>query len=308
MAIGFIGLGIMGQPMALNLARAGTALVAWNRSPEGTIPLRELGVAIAATPADVFRRTRIVILMLVNEEAIDAVLERGTPRFPAMVAEHTIVNMGSTSPLYSRGLDADVRAAGGRYVEAPVSGSRKPAEAGQLVAMLAGARADVDEVRPLLAPMCHETIVCGPIPTALLMKFSVNVFMLTMVTGLAEACHFADRHGLDRQQFLAALDAGPMASNVSRVKGAKLAAGDFSVQAAATDALRNIQLITQAARAASVATPLLDECEVLYGETAALGHGHADMVSVIRAIEGRTAALAPSGRVPAATESTSIER
>ena len=64
MALGFIGLGVMGQPMALNLARAGTALVVWNRSPEGTNPLRALGVQVAATPADVFRRARVVILML----------------------------------------------------------------------------------------------------------------------------------------------------------------------------------------------------------------------------------------------------
>jgi len=292
MAIGFIGLGVMGQPMALNLVRAGTDLVVWNRSPEGSAPLRALGVPVSDTSADVFRRARIVILMLFNEEAIDSVLGRRTPAFADMVAGHTIVNMGSTSPAYSRGLEADVRGAGGRYVEAPVSGSRKPAEAGQLVGMLAGAREDVDEVRPLLAPMCHETIVCGPIPTALWMKLSVNIFMLTMIAGLAEACHFADRHGLDRQQFLAVVDASPMASSVSRVKAAKLAAGDFSVQATVTDALRNNQLIVQAARAASVATPLLDEVHALYGETAALGHGHADMVSIIRAIEARTDALA----------------
>jgi 3-hydroxyisobutyrate dehydrogenase len=292
MAIGFIGLGVMGQPMALNLVRAGTDLVVWNRSPEGSAPLRAVGVPVANTPADVFRRARVVILMLFNEDAIDSVLDRGTAGFSEMVAGHTMVNMGSTSPAYSRGLEADVLGAGGRYVEAPVSGSRKPAEAGQLVGMLAGAREDVDEVRPLLAPMCHETIVCGPIPTALLMKLSVNIFMLTMIAGLAEACHFADRHGLDRQQFLAVIDASPMASSVSRVKGAKLAAGDFSVQATVTDALRNNQLIVQAARAASVATPLLDQVHALYGETAALGHGRADMVSIIRAIEARTKALA----------------
>jgi 3-hydroxyisobutyrate dehydrogenase len=291
MTIGFIGLGVMGQPMALNLARAGTALVVWNRSPDGSLPLRALGVPVAATPADVFQRARIVILMLVNEAAIDAVLERGAPGFSGMVAGHTIVNMGSTSPEYSRGLEADVHGAGGRYVEAPVSGSRQPAEAGQLLAMLAGVREDVDEVRPILAPMCRETIVCGPVPTALFMKLSVNIFMLTMVTGLAEACHFADRHGLDRQQFRAVVDASPMASSVSRVKSAKLAAGDYSVQATVADALRNNQLIAEAARAASVATPMLHQVLALYAETAALGHGHADMVSVIRAIEARTDAI-----------------
>ncbi len=294
MVIGFIGLGVMGQPMALNLARAGATLVGWNRSAEGSEPLRALGVPVVSTPADVFLRARIVILMLANEGAIDSVLGRGTQAFAAMVAEHTIVNMGSASPDYSRGLEADIRTAGGRYVEAPVSGSRKPAEAGQLVAMLAGERADVEEVRPLLAPMCHEAILCGPVPTALLTKLSVNLFMITMITGLAEAFHFADRHGLDLQQFLSVLDAGPMASSASRVKGPKLVARDFAVQAATTDAFRSNQLIAQAARAARLATPLLDECHALYGETLALGHGHSDMVAVVRAIEARTDALTPT--------------
>jgi 3-hydroxyisobutyrate dehydrogenase len=291
MEIGFVGLGVMGQPMALNLVRSGAALVVWNRSNKGSDPLRALGVPVVDTPADVFLRARIVILMLADEGAIDSVLGRGTPRFATMAAEHTIVNMGSTLPEYSRRLQADILAVGGHFVEAPVSGSRKPAEAGQLVAMLAGQPADVDEVRPLLAPMCHEAIVCGPVPTALLMKLAVNIFMLTTITGLAEASHFADRHGLDLRQFLSVIDAGPMASPASRVKGAKLAAGDFTVQATVTDAFRGNQLIAQAARAATVATPLLDACHALYGETVALGHGHLDMVAVVRAIEARTDAI-----------------
>ena len=100
-------------------------------------------------------------------------------------------------------------AEGGRYVEAPVSGSRKPAEAGQLVAMLAGEPEDVASVRSLLAPMCRDAIACGPVPNALFMKLAVNLFMTAMVTGLAEAAHFAERHGLDLAQLVAVLDAGP---------------------------------------------------------------------------------------------------
>src|SRR3546814_9904121 len=101
--------------------------------------------------------------------------------------------------------------------------------------MLAGESAAIEAVRPLLRPMCRETVVCGPVPTALLMKLSVNLFLITMVTGLAEAVHFADRHGLDMQRFLAVLDAGPMASSVSRAKGLKLVARDFAVQATISD-------------------------------------------------------------------------
>jgi 3-hydroxyisobutyrate dehydrogenase len=74
------------------------------------------------------------------------------------------VHIGTTSPDYSYGLEADICAAGGSYVEAPVSGSRKPAEAGQLLAMLAGEPATMEEVRPLLQPMCQTTVMCGPVP------------------------------------------------------------------------------------------------------------------------------------------------
>lgn len=288
MSIGFIGLGVMGQPMALNLARAGTPLVVWNRSARRTEPLRAAGASVAASAADVFRQAPIVILMLADDGAINAVLGRGTSDFTARVAQRTIVHMGTTAPEYSRALDADIRAAGGRYVEAPVSGSRKPAEDGQLVAMLAGEPPAVEEVRTVLRPMCRETFVCGQVPNALVMKLSVNIFLITQVTGLAEAFHFADRHGLDLELFRAVLDAGPMASSVSRVKGQKLVARDFDVQASIADVLKNNRLVAEAARAAQLASPLLDVCHALYGETVALGHGGADMAAVIRAIEART--------------------
>jgi 3-hydroxyisobutyrate dehydrogenase len=287
-AVGFIGLGVMGQPMALNLARAGTPLVVWNRSADKTIALRAAGARVAKSSADVFDGTRVVILMLADGDAIDAVLGRETSAFGTNVARQTIVHMGTTSPAYSHGLEADIRAAGGSYVEAPVSGSRKPAEAGQLVAMLAGEREAVDAVRPLLEPMCCETVVCGDVPTALLMKLAVNLLLITVVTGLAEAVHFADRHGLDMQQFVAVLDAGQMASSVSRVKARKLVDRDFSVQAGLSDVLYNNRLIADAARAAGLASPLLDICHTLYGEAEALGHGEADMTAVLHAIEART--------------------
>jgi 3-hydroxyisobutyrate dehydrogenase len=88
----------MGQPMALNLARAGTALVVWNRSAEKSEPLRTAGARVVASPAEVFRQARLVILMLADGGAIDSVLGRGTPDFGANIAQHTIVHMGTTFP------------------------------------------------------------------------------------------------------------------------------------------------------------------------------------------------------------------
>ncbi|MGW7268031.1 NAD(P)-dependent oxidoreductase [Streptomyces sp. NPDC054842] len=288
MRVGFLGLGVMGQPMALNLARTGTPLIVWNRTAARAEPLRAAGAEVADTPAEVLARAEVTFLMLADETATDEVLGRGTSAFAAGVEGRTLVHMGTTSPEYSRELGAEVRAAGGRYAEAPVSGSRVPAQEGRLVAMLAGDDATAAAVRPLLAPMCHETFDCGPVPNALLMKLSVNLFLITLVTGLGEAFHFAERQGLDRQLFLDVLDAGPMASGVSRMKAPKLLTGDFTVQAAVQDVLKNNRLIAGAARRAGLASPLLDVCHALFGEAVALGHGGADMVAVLRAIEART--------------------
>ncbi|MDG4825857.1 NAD(P)-dependent oxidoreductase [Asanoa sp. WMMD1127] len=284
MRIGFAGLGVMGAPMALNLARAGVPLVVWNRTPERTAPLRAAGARVAGSPAELVASVDVLLMMLADAEAIEKTLA-GVP-----LAGKTVVHMGTTSPQHSRALAEEVRTRGGRYVEAPVSGSRKPAEAGELVVMLAGDPDAVATVGPLLAPLSRGTFDCGPVPGALTMKLAVNLFLITLVTGLAEAVHFAARHGLDLEQFVTVLDAGPMASAVSRVKARKLVDRDFAVQASITNVLDNNRLVAEAARAAGLASPLLDAAHALYAETQDLGHGPADMAAVLHAIEHRTAA------------------
>ncbi|SME99547.1 3-hydroxyisobutyrate dehydrogenase [Tistlia consotensis] len=286
--IGFIGLGVMGLPMALNLARAGTRLVVWNRSPENREVLRAAGARVAPSAAAVFAEVETAVLMMANEAAVDAVLGRGQAVFAANVGGRTLVQMGTVSPAYSEALEAEVRAAGGRYVEAPVSGSRKPAESGELVVMLAGEPAAVAAVEPLLRPLCREAFVCGEVPKALLMKLASNAFLIPTVTGLVEAFHLAERYGLDRQQFLAVVNGGQIASAISRVKAGKLAAGDFAVQAAIADVLKNCRLAAGAARDAGLAAPLLELCRQLYEETQALGFGEADMIAVLHALEARS--------------------
>jgi 3-hydroxyisobutyrate dehydrogenase len=293
MDVGFIGLGVMGVPMAGHLLEAGTPLLVWNRSPAKSAALHQAGAQMAATPTDLFAQTRIVLVMLRDGAAIDAVLGRGTPAFAEHVGDHTIVHMGTTAPSYSRELEADVRAAGGRYVEAPVSGSRIPAEQARLVAMLAGDPAAVDEVRPLLKPMCTETVVCGPVPNGLLMKLAVNILLITTAAGVAEAAHFAQRQGLDMQQFRDVIVAGQMSSMVSREKVAMLVERDFPVRASIANVLENNQLIVDAARDAKIAAPLMEICHALFGETLDLGHGDLDMAAVVHAIEARTDVAAP---------------
>lgn len=288
--VGFIGLGKMGQPMALNLAAAGARLVVWNRSAAACEPLRAAGAVVAASPHDVFAQAQTVLIMLIDEAATDAVLGRGTAAFAPLVAGRTLVCMGSNAPAYSRALAAEVRAAGGAYVEAPVSGSRKPAELGRLVGLLAGEPDDIARIRPLLQPICHVLVNCGPVGNGLLMKLAVNLYLNQMMVALAEAAHFAERNGLDLRMFQEAIDAGQMASDVTRAKLPKLVARDFAAQAALADALNSERLITAVAQEAGMASPLLDVGRQLYGEGVAAGDGSLDMVAVIRAIEARTAA------------------
>lgn len=294
MELGFIGLGVMGLPMARRLAAAGQSLLVWSRS--GTTALEGTpGVQHAASATEVFARADTVLLMLANGAASDEVLARGTPDFERLVHGRTVVQMGTTAPGYSAGLATDVRAAGGRYVEAPVSGSRVPAENGQLVCMLAGDADDVARVRALLAPLYKDAFACGAPPAALRMKLSVNLYLITLVAGLAEAVHFAQRQGVDLGLLNAVLDAGPMASAVSRIKLAKLVTRDFGVQAAIGDVLMNARLIADAARAHGAATPLLDDSLQLFAATEALGLGREDMAAVILALEARTlTATAPA--------------
>lgn len=294
MTIGFVGLGHMGWPMALNLARARADLIVWNRTPEKVAALVAAGaqVGVAATAAELFARVSTVVLMLQDGAAIDAVLQRGSPAFAQRVRGKTIVHMGTTSPEYSLGLLDDLAAAGARYVEAPVSGSRLPAEQGQLVGMLAGNVDELAAAEVLLRPMCARLFRCGPVPQALRTKLAVNLFLVALVASLAEATHLAGQSGVDLAVFRAVLDAGPMASRVSTGKLAKMIQHDYEAQASISDVLMNVRLIHDAARAAAIETPVLDDCLRLYARTEQMGLGSHDMAAVLlglaRAMPPRT--------------------
>lgn len=278
--IGFIGLGLMGEPMALNLLDAGQKLLAWNRTPAKLDPVVEAGAEAAASVEEIFDRCATVILMLAGPDATDAILGRGRDAFARIVRGKLIVNTGTAPPAWSASLAAQVAEAGGRYVEAPVSGSRQQAQERRLVVMLAGERRDVADARDLLAPICQASFDCGVIPGALRMKLAVNLYMIVMVSGLVEAFHFAERAGIDPAVLRDVLAVSPMASNVSQVKAGKLAARDWTAQAAISDVLRNVDLVREAAAGSGAVAPLIDSCRELFSSAVADGNGELDMVGV----------------------------
>jgi 3-hydroxyisobutyrate dehydrogenase len=274
----------MDEPMAANLLRARGNLAVWNRSPAAAQRLQTLGARVMATPAEVFDTFDTVILMLANLEAINHTLGRTARSFTSPVRGRVIVNMGTVAPVESKQLSEALLAQGATYVEAPVSGSRVPAENAALVAMLAGPADTAKQVEGLLTAMCRSVFRCGEVPGALTTKLAVNVFLIDMVTGLAEATRFAEGNGVDLDVFRAVLDSGPMSSDVSRMKIAKLLAGDYAAQATIRDVRYNSRLILDQAHGTGTELPLLADSERLLGAAEQLGHGDADMVAVLLAL------------------------
>lgn len=288
MQLGFIGLGLMGDPMATSLRRHGIPLTVWNRSQPALDRLAAAGATVAGTAYEVVGSCDATIVMLADAAAVTTVLDPTGPAFRDAVRGRGIIHMGTTAPTFSAWLDEHVRAAGGWYVEAPVSGSRVPAAAGQLVAMVAGEPTLLDGLAGPLDAMCAQVLRCGRPPNAMRMKLAVNVLLIGMVTALAEAWHFADSHDLDLSTFAHAVRSGQLAAPVVGVKLDKLLTDDLAPQAALADVLRNADLISAAARESVIPVPVLETCRALLSAAVGAEWGHLDMVGVVRAYAGQS--------------------
>ena len=172
---------------------------------------------------------------------------------------------------------------GGGFIEAPVSGSKLPAEDGTLIGLIGAAcESDFQLAEAVLAPLTASVYRCGQPGEAMAMKLAVNAYLIAMVMGLAESWAFADRLGLDLAVFRDVLDAGPMASAVSRIKLQKLADDDLESQASISDVLMNARLIADLASEAAFPLLLGESCERLLKEAVAKGLGSEDMIAVAK--------------------------
>lgn len=281
--VGFIGLGHMGEPIARNLLHAGTRLVVWARRAERVQELVDAGAARAADAGEVLARCELVLVMLSDADALDDVLGWDGRGFAHPLAGRTLVNLGTVSTTSASTFHERVREAGGRYVEAPVSGSRVPAQRGELVVMLAG-DGDLAPVERLLAPTASAVVRCGAVPAATATKLSVNAFLVSLVTALAESVHLAERSGVDLDVFHQVLDSGPMASAVSRMRLAAMLDRDYAPQTAIDDVARNCRLVLQLAESVATTAPMARQSHDLYARSSDLGFGAADMAAVVEAL------------------------
>lgn len=281
--LGFIGLGHMGEPVARNLLRSGRRLVVWTRRPERVRDLVLDGAEGATDVGEVLDRCQVVLLMLADAPALEEVLGWDGARFAHSLAGRTLVNLGTVSTTSAAAFDRRVREAGGRYVEAPVSGSRAPAQRGELVVMLAG-DGDLDPIERLLAPTSSAVVRCGAVPAATATKLSVNAFLVSLVTALAESVHLAERSGVDLDVLRRVLDSGPMASAVSRMRLAAMLERDYTPQTAIDDVARNCGLVLELADGAGTSAPMAEQSRALYARSSDLGFGGDDMAAVVEAL------------------------
>jgi 3-hydroxyisobutyrate dehydrogenase len=284
MKIGLIGVGVMGEPMAKNLKKAGHSVTVYNRTPARCDVLRPLGIEVADTPGQVFEAAEAVIIMVPSHLEVDQVLERSPEgAITAPVSGRTIVLMATVAPAYSTALGTSLAAAGARYVEAPVSGSRQPAEAAQLVILASATeQAHIDHVQPLFDAIGKKTVRCGPVPMAMRMKLANQLLLIACFEAISEATHFAAGIGLDVQQFLDMAQAGPLANDVLRSKVAKLVSNDFAQQAPIRHVAKDIGLVCDEAEQRGVWLPIATANRSLFAEAMQAGQSQDDAIGIIK--------------------------
>ncbi|KAE8377946.1 hypothetical protein BDV26DRAFT_281440 [Aspergillus bertholletiae] len=281
MRLGFLGLGVMGVSMARNLARH-FPLTVWNRSANKyPLVVKDTNAMVGETPTKVVQESDIVFIMLFNAPAIESIL---TKDFKRAIRGKTLINTSSVPVEFSQSLATEIEKAGGRFVEMPVSGSKVPAEQGQLVGLLAGNRGVVEQIRPYVEPLTCSAVYCGPIGSGLKAKYAVNTLLVTLTVGLSESMNLARAQGLDLAAFSQVLAACPMASAYSKIKVQKILNEDWAPQASLQDCYNSTQLIGKAAEQANTRSPMMQLCAKLYEEALEAELGEEDMIAVSKIV------------------------
>src|ERR1019366_9298689 len=227
--VAVLGTGIMGSAMARNLVSAGLRTTVWDRSPAATAPLADAGALGTASPAEAVQDGQGVITTLPTPDAVNSVIFAG--RLVEALAEGAVwaqmgtIGLTATTEIGSRlgQLRPDVM-----FVDAPVSGSKGPAEAGQLLILASGPPAAAAAVHPAFSAIGRKTVWLGEAGQGSRMKLVVNAYMSTLIEGVAEALELASQLGIDDTQLAEAIEGGPLDAPIADAKLHKMARGDFA--------------------------------------------------------------------------------
>ncbi|MGD0702919.1 MAG: NAD(P)-dependent oxidoreductase [Trebonia sp.] len=275
-AVAVIGAGIMGSAMTRRLAAAGLDTRVWDRSPAVTSSLAESGAIAAASAQDAARDAGVVITMLPTADVAEAVI------FDGGVAEAFAdgcvwAQMGTIGVEATRRFAARLAAQrpGVMFVDAPVSGSKAPAEQGQLLILASGPDAAASAVRPAFDAIGRKTVWLGQAGRGSQVKLLVNAYMSILIEGVAETMELADRLGIGHEQLAEVIEGGPLDAPIADAKLHKMDRQDYAAEFPLEWALKDVDLAISAV--GGEAPPLLAALSGQWHAAVAAGHGRQDV-------------------------------
>ncbi len=281
--VAVLGLGGMGAPMARNILRAGLPTVVWNRHPEPAHHLADQGAQVAASPADAARGADVVITMVTDAEAVRSIaFDQGMlASMPngAIWAQMSTIGVADTERL-ARQVAAEHP--GIVLVDAPVAGSRGPAEQGRLVVLASGPEQARDRVAPVFDAVGQRTVWVGPTGHGSRLKLVNNLLLAFVAEGLAASVAFGDALGLDRPAVLAALRGSPLVSPWAAEKLERIGRDDYSSQYPLALAVKDVNLALREVDAGRF--PAAESLVAEWQRAMAQGLGSADLTVVTRAL------------------------
>ncbi len=274
--VAVLGTGIMGAAMARNLLSAGLRTTVWDRSPTATVSLSDAGALVAASPAEAVGDAQVVITMLPTADVVTSVIfgsgVASALAHGAVWAQMGTIGLAETTGIGSRlgRLRPDVM-----FVDAPVSGSKGPAEAGQLLILASGPPAAAAAVAPVFSAIGRKTVWLGAAGQGSRMKLAVNAYMSILIEGVAEALELAGQLGIDDSKLAEAIEGGPLDAPIADAKLHKMQRGDFAPEFPLEWALKDVDLAISAARDDEL--PLLAALSRQWHAAVDAGHGRDDV-------------------------------
>jgi 3-hydroxyisobutyrate dehydrogenase len=275
MKIGFAGAGIMGAPMARNLAEAGHEVRLWNRTRAKAEAVE--GVSVADSPEEAAEGADLVVTMLSDGDAVEAVA-------PGLVGDGALwLQMSTVGIEATERLTALATERGATFVDAPVLGTKQPAENGELVVLASGRDDALDRAQAVFDAVGSKTIRLGDAGEGTRLKLVLNSWLVALTAGLAETIAFAESIGVDPRTFLETIDGAPMGTPYAQLKGKAMVGREFPPSFPLSLAHKDARLVLDAAEKADIALPLAEAVRAQFARAEEAGHGDDDMAAVILA-------------------------
>lgn len=278
--VGFCGLGIMGTAMARNLLKAGYPVMVFNRSASKCAELVSEGAMQAPTAKAVVEQCALTIGMVSDPEAALALALGPDGVVEGISAGKGYVDMSTVDVATSKAIADAVTSAGGRFLEAPVSGSKGPAIAGQLVILAAGDESLYEEAAPLFDVMGKKRLHLGEVGRGAQMKLIVNMVMGSMQAAFSEGMGLTEQSGLRVDEFLDVVSAGAMTCPMFQLKGPLMAKGDYTTAFPLKHAQKDMRLALALGDQVKQAMPVAAAANEAFKAARAAGHGDADFSAV----------------------------